>query len=704
MRHVQCARLAGSALAGLLLVVAGCGKEDQTGGTRVPTAVTVIAGDQQAGQVGIPLSTAIQFRATDSRGGIPDVSITFSPSSGTVAPTTATTDANGDALVVWTLGGTLGPQTLTATAGSVTGTARATAAAGPASLVAALTETTQFVVVGRTVGIAPAVGVTDAFGNVISGVTVIFSVGPTGGTLTGGGARVTDQTGRAAVDAWQIGNEAANYTVKAEVSSGAFAIFSAFGVPASVQVFAGASQTANAGTQVPVAPAVIARREDGSPLANVPVNFLVTQGGGLATGTAVLTGSNGVATVGRWILGLTAGANRLEAQVLGAPTSVFQATGVQATAVSLASASVGQQNGFYGNFVGVVPTVTATDAQGNPVAGAGVTYQVSQGDGAISGNTPQSDFLGQAALGSWRLGQNASHAVTASAPGLPPVTFTSTASGVPVSEYRIEIRYLSGQPTPGQQAAFDAAVARWQSVIIGDAAEVPGGVPASSFCNTPAVPESIDDLIIFADLANIDGAGGVLGRAGPCFIRSESRLTVVGVMQFDVADLATLEANGRLNDVILHEMGHVIGFGTLWDEFDLLQGSSSTDPFFSGPSARGAFNAAAAIGTTFTGTPVPVEGTGGPGTRNSHWRESVLVNELMTGFLNSGTNPLSAFSLASLRDMGYVVNDAVADLYTFQARLLGGFGGEYRLNEAPIPGPILLVDRYGREVGRIPRL
>jgi hypothetical protein len=43
----------------------------------------------------------------------------------------------------------------------------------------------------------------------------------------------------------------------------------------------------------------------------------------------------------------------------------------------------------------------------------------------------------------------------------------------------------------------------------------------------------------------------------------------------------------------------------------------------------------------------------GPGTRLSHWRKSVLDNELMTGFLNLGENPLSRITAGSMRDLGY---------------------------------------------------
>src|SRR5262249_59644139 len=103
-------------------------------------------------------------------------------------------------------------------------------------------------------------------------------------------------------------------------------------------------------------------------------------------------------------------------------------------------------------------------------------------------------------------------------------------------------------------------------------------------------------------------------------------------MQFDVADVAALETSGRFRDVVLHEMAHVIGFGSLWALKDLIVGRGTGNPFFPGGSASGAFVGAEALGTIFTGAIVPVEGGFGPGTRDVHWRESGLTNEPMTGF------------------------------------------------------------------------
>src|SRR5258708_39129929 len=42
----------------------------------------------------------------------------------------------------------------------------------------------------------------------------------------------------------------------------------------------------------------------------------------------------------------------------------------------------------------------------------------------------------------------------------------------------------------------------------------------------------------------------------------------------------------------------------------------------------------------------------------SHFRESVFGNEVMTGYLNNGANPLSRVTIASLADLGYQVNMA----------------------------------------------
>lgn len=52
---------------------------------------------------------------------------------------------------------------------------------------------------------------------------------------------------------------------------------------------------------------------------------------------------------------------------------------------------------------------------------------------------------------------------------------------------------------------------------------------------------------------------------------------------------------------------------------------------------------------------VPTETDGGAGTACLHWDESCFQSELMTGF-NTGDQELSRVSIATLEDMGYVVD------------------------------------------------
>jgi hypothetical protein len=114
-------------------------------------------------------------------------------------------------------------------------------------------------------------------------------------------------------------------------------------------------------------------------------------------------------------------------------------------------------------------------------------------------------------------------------------------------------------------------------------------------------------------------------------------------------------------------MAHVLGFGTIWDRLGLRQGAGTINPIFTGANAMRAFGALQGLTTP---VPVPVANTGGPGTRDAHWRETVFGNELLTGFLNAGVNPISRMSIASFQDLGYQVNPAVADPYELPSALL----------------------------------
>jgi Leishmanolysin len=247
------------------------------------------------------------------------------------------------------------------------------------------------------------------------------------------------------------------------------------------------------------------------------------------------------------------------------------------------------------------------------------------------------------------------------------------------SPFTIEIRFLGGL-NARQRAAFTAAADRWTRIIVGD---------------LPAVMvdgEVIDDILILAQGTAIDGPGRILGQAGPTHLRpaaagASAFLPAKGIMSFDTADLAQMATAGTLRDVITHEMGHVLGIGTLWEQKDLLKGGGTSNPTFAGPAAMEEYRRLRGDGRRRR---VPVENTGGPGTRDGHWRETVFRNELMSGFISEPGNPLSRVTAASLGDLGYQVDIDAAEPYELPNLLAVAESGALVAHAAPIDVGMML--------------
>ena len=379
------------------------------------------------------------------------------------------------------------------------------------------------------------------------------------------------------------------------------------------------------------------------------------------------------------------------------------------------------QPGLVGYGVNVRPAVRLVDTLGNPRAGVAVTFAVTGGGGSVTGGTTSTNANGVAQVGQWTLGGspgvNAMTATVSAGVGRvigSPVVFKDTALAQGLT---IQVQYFGPPPNATTQAAMSAAATKWQSIIYRALSNIQLNKAAGACgANEPAVTATTTGMIIQAEFDSIDGPGKILGQAGPCMVRTPSGLTVLGVMEFDTADVAALINQGLLNTVMLHEMGHVIGFGTLWDNPPnaCLQDTSGSSPkvvndtYFSCAKARAAFDSIGGLSYTGAslsppgGNKVPVENCGassptgcGLGTVNSHWREPVFGNELMTGYVNSGQNPLSVVTIAAQEDLGYTVNYGAADSYikTFTAPAVAGRG--VFLGNDVRRGPLYLVDARG---------
>ncbi|MDB6181006.1 leishmanolysin-related zinc metalloendopeptidase [Paracoccus fistulariae] len=203
-------------------------------------------------------------------------------------------------------------------------------------------------------------------------------------------------------------------------------------------------------------------------------------------------------------------------------------------------------------------------------------------------------------------------------------------------EYNIELVFKGDWPDE-LRADFQRAADYISSIIQGDLADV----------------GDVDDLRISAELQSIDGQNGTLAYAGPTSTRGNG-LSSEGQMVFDSADAQSISSNGTFDDLVLHEMMHCVGIGTLWDS--LTEGSvASGDMRFTGENAKAAYEAVfpeIAGNDPSSDRGVPIETDGQPGTAGGHWDEDTFQDEVMTGYIDQ-SNFFSGMTAAALEDMGY---------------------------------------------------
>jgi hypothetical protein len=206
----------------------------------------------------------------------------------------------------------------------------------------------------------------------------------------------------------------------------------------------------------------------------------------------------------------------------------------------------------------------------------------------------------------------------------------------PAWSFSIDVNF-DGSLSENQEQVFQAAAGYWESVLAG---YIDGTLQNGVQLTGIAVNAATND---------IDGLGSTLGSTALDMTRFDGRyrLATEGSLTLDSADMVGMESNGTLFDVVVHELAHAIGFGTLWEANRIyLEGSGQ----YTGSAAlsvyRDAFDPDAAF--------IPVELDGGPGTADAHWDEAVFDSELMTGYIDA-TNYVDAITLASFVDIGYVL-------------------------------------------------
>ncbi|GJG87018.1 hypothetical protein tb265_21990 [Gemmatimonadetes bacterium T265] len=381
---------------GSVQITATLGSASATAAVTVQQAATqlvAVAGDNVTAPVGTAPSASPAVRAVDAGGHpVPGVSVTFAIATGTGATIgggatqAVTTAGNGVATAgSWTLGTTPGAYTLTAGAAGLSSlTFHATATGGAVSA----TQTT-LTLSAATVASAGTVTATvtpkDAYGNRLGAghtVTVVFgSASPPAGISTGTVSTVTDRgdgTYTATLTGVRAGTAAAiTATVDGTtVPATAPTLTVTAGAAAQVVVADGNVQTAAVLTAVATPPAVKVTDAAGNPVSAVAVTFAAGAGQGTLAGATQTTNVSGLARVGGWTLGATAGQQTITAAAAGVTGSVS----ITATATAGAASQIvmGRDSLLLASLAaGDTVTAVVKDANGNVLPTATVTWTTS---------------------------------------------------------------------------------------------------------------------------------------------------------------------------------------------------------------------------------------------------------------------------------------------------------------------------------------
>lgn len=462
--------------------------------------------------------------------------------------------------------------------------------------------------------------------------------------------------------------------------------------PSSIVAGSTTVPSATVGAALTTSPTFVVRSSSGEAIGGLAVTVSVTSGGGTLTGAPTRTNA-GPTSIGQWTLGTVSGTQSVTVNIAGVAPLVLTATANAGAPVALEAATGNGQSGLAGVLLGTPVSVKLRDQFGNGVAGANVTWTVENGGGTLSSTAPTvTGADGIANAPGWTLGRAGGAQSLIANNG----SFSARVTANITTSYAIDLRWASTPPTGATLAAFSRSVDRIRATIIGgvSAVQMPANFNPAE-CGVSGQPnmgnETVQGVVIFASVQNIDGVGGVLGSAFPCIVRDAAFYgTVLGVMRFDAADMPALEAAGTIESTILHEMLHVVGFGTLWRDNNLIVGLNTDNALFLGQKAKTACIGQNG-GVTTCSNLVPIHSTGQQGSIYSHWRESSLTIELMTPTISVGVSaPYSATTIESMGDIGYTVNRFAADPFQIAgglAMLRGmGFGPEpFQLSDPTPP-------------------
>jgi hypothetical protein len=437
---VNAKTLAVALLAGLPLINAACGGDNLTLPSEgAPAHIVINGGSGQSDRAGTVLGDSLLALVTDTQnrpvqGATVEFVLTDDRGGGLVSPASGTTNSDGVVRAAITLGSQVGEMQGQAQVPVADGAAPITAGftaivlPGDANGIAMVSGDGQSGPVGDTLAAPLVVKVTDVSGNPISGVTVQWSAEGQGGVTET--STVTDASGQTSVLRILGPNSGQQITLaSADGLAGSPVTFThtaTAGNASRIEIVSGNNQEAAAGSQVPQDLVVRVLDQDGNPIVNRAVSWVIGQGGGTPNPETSQTDGEGKAST-RWTLGPTPGTNTLNAVVSGLGSVTFTANGTGTGSPSnLALTTQPPASVPVGATLTPGPVVQVRDGAGHDlaVAGVNVTVAVASGRGQLAGTqTVATDGNGRAQFGDLRItGGTGTHRLIFAAEGFRSVT------------------------------------------------------------------------------------------------------------------------------------------------------------------------------------------------------------------------------------------------------------------------------------------
>src|SRR5579871_3608870 len=441
--------------------------------------LNIVSGNNQSGPVNTQLGSPLVVVVTDANSNaVSGQTVTFTPTGGGTVSTPATTNANGQTQVTWTLGGALSGQSVQAAINSLTATFNATALLPNSTTITQAAGTTTQSAPARTTFGSQICAVVNN-GGAVQGATVSFSVSPTTGALASSVSPTSQTTGSngQACTTLSAGSKAQAITVTAQITtqssmpSVTFAETVTAGNAANIAKTSGDAQSAPVNGAVANPLTVTVTDADGNLVSGTTVTFTANGGGTVNSGATanVNTNASGIASA-NWTLGgqlsgqtVTAASSGLTGSPLTFTVTVQlpnTTTIAQAAGTTVQSA---QARTTFGS------AVCAMVSNGGPVQGATVSFSVSPTTGTLASSvSPTSQTTGSNGQACTTLSAGSkAQALTVTAQittqsATPQVTFAETVTAGNATN----IAKTSGD---AQSAPVNGAVANPLSVTVTDA-------------------------------------------------------------------------------------------------------------------------------------------------------------------------------------------------------------------------------------------